>query len=54
VIGTADRVIPPAEQLFMAHRAGARITTVNASHLSPISQPGTVTSVILAAAGATS
>jgi pimeloyl-ACP methyl ester carboxylesterase len=54
VIGTADHVIPPAEQLFMAQRAGAHITRVDASHLSLISQPGTVTSVILAAARATS
>ena len=54
VIGTADHVIPPAEQLFMAQRAGAHITEVNASHLSLISQPGTVTRVILAAARATS
>ncbi len=54
VIGTADHVIPPAEQLFMAQRAGAHITEVSASHLSLISQPGTVTRVILAAARATS
>jgi pimeloyl-ACP methyl ester carboxylesterase len=54
VIGTADHVIPPAEQLFMANRAHARITTVDASHLSLISQPGTVTRVILDAARATS
>jgi pimeloyl-ACP methyl ester carboxylesterase len=54
VIGTADHVIPPAEQLFMAQRAGAHMTRVNASHLSLISQPGTVTRVILAAARATS
>jgi len=54
VIGTADHVIPPAEQLFMAQRAGAHITEVNASHLSLISQPGTVTRVILVAARATS
>jgi pimeloyl-ACP methyl ester carboxylesterase len=54
VIGTADHVIPPAEQLFMAQRAGAHITEVNASHLSLISQPDTVTRVIRAAARATS
>jgi pimeloyl-ACP methyl ester carboxylesterase len=53
VIGTADQVIPPAEQLFMANRAHARITEVNAGHLSLISDPGAVTSVILAAARAT-
>ncbi len=54
VIGTADHVIPPAEQLFMAQRAGAHITEVNASHLSLISQTDTVTRVIRAAARATS
>ena len=49
VIGTADHVIPPAEQLFMAKRAGARITEVNAPHLSMISDPGLVTRVIVQA-----
>jgi pimeloyl-ACP methyl ester carboxylesterase len=54
LIGTADHVIPPAEQLFMAHRAKAHIVMVNASHLSMISQPTAVTDLILAAARATS
>jgi pimeloyl-ACP methyl ester carboxylesterase len=54
VIGTADHVIPPAEQLIMAHRAGARITEIKAPHLSMISDPGVVTQVILNAARATS
>jgi len=54
VIGTADRVLPPAEQLFMAQRAKAHITDVNAGHLSLISNPGTVTQVIIKAARATS
>lgn len=54
LIGTADRVIPPAEQLFMAPRAKAHIVTVNASHLSMISQPTAVTDLIIAAAKATS
>jgi len=52
VIGTADHVIPPAEQLFMATRAHAHITQVDAPHLSMVSNPGTVTRVILAAAHA--
>ncbi|MGH3399265.1 MAG: alpha/beta hydrolase, partial [Streptosporangiaceae bacterium] len=39
IIGTADRVITPAEQLFMAHRAHAHITKVHAPHLSMIFQP---------------
>jgi pimeloyl-ACP methyl ester carboxylesterase len=47
IIGTADHVIPPAEQVVMAHRAGAHITEINAPHLSMISDPGAVTSVIL-------
>jgi pimeloyl-ACP methyl ester carboxylesterase len=49
VVGTADHVIPPAEQLAMATRAGSHITKVNASHLSMISHPELVTDVILAA-----
>lgn len=52
VVGTADHVIPPAEQLFMATRAYAHITEVDAPHLSMISNPGTVTQVILNAARA--
>ena len=54
VIGTADRVIPPAELTFMAKRAGAHITEVNAGHLSLISEPETVAQVIEQAAKATS
>jgi pimeloyl-ACP methyl ester carboxylesterase len=53
VIGTADRVIPPAELTFMAKRAGARITDVSAGHLSLISEPSAVTRVILQAVRAT-
>jgi pimeloyl-ACP methyl ester carboxylesterase len=53
VIGTADRVIPPAELTFMAQRAGAHITDVNAGHLSLISRANTVTKVIVDAASAT-
>jgi hypothetical protein len=30
VVGTADHIITPAEQLFMAHRAHAHITEINA------------------------
>ena len=50
VIGTNDKVIPPAEQLAMAQRAGAHITEISAPHLSMISDPGAVTRVILNAA----
>ncbi|WP_327371153.1 alpha/beta fold hydrolase [Streptomyces sp. NBC_01217] len=53
VVGTADHVIPPAEQLAMANRAGAHITEVNAGHLSLITRPGVVTDVIRDAARAT-
>ena len=53
IVGTADHVIPPAEQLFMAKRAGAHVTEVHAPHLSMISNPGVVTETIIAAAQAT-
>jgi pimeloyl-ACP methyl ester carboxylesterase len=50
VIGTKDHAIPVAAQQFMAKRAHARVTEINASHLSMISQPHNVTTVIEAAA----
>jgi pimeloyl-ACP methyl ester carboxylesterase len=54
VVGTADRAIPPAELIAMAHAANARITLVpHAPHLSMVSNPGVVTSVIIKAARAT-
>ena len=53
VIGTGDRVIPPAELTFMAKRAGAHITEVDAGHLSLISKAPVVTGVILEAVQAT-
>ena len=43
VVGTADHAIPPALQLAMANTAHAHITKVDASHLSMISHPDTVT-----------
>ena len=49
VIGTADHVIPPAEQVVMAKRAGSHVTEIKAPHLSMISDPGAVTRVILEA-----
>jgi pimeloyl-ACP methyl ester carboxylesterase len=52
VIGTADKLLPPAEQEIMAHRAGSHITTVNAPHLSMVAKPGVVTDVIEQAARA--
>jgi len=54
VVGTADHAIPPALQLAMANTAHAHITKVDASHLSMISNPDTVTDVILKAVRATS
>ena len=54
IIGTADHVIPPAGQLFMAQRADANITEIDAPHLSMIADPGAVAAVIIQAAQATS
>jgi pimeloyl-ACP methyl ester carboxylesterase len=54
VVGTADQVLPPAQQTFMAKRAGAHITDVNAGHLSMIADPEAVAQVIEQAAQATS
>jgi pimeloyl-ACP methyl ester carboxylesterase len=54
VVGTADHAIPLALQLAMASAAHAHITRVDAGHLSMISDPGTVTNVILQAVRATS
>ncbi len=54
VIGLNNNVVTPAEQLFMAKRAGAHITEINAPHLSMISNPRVVASVIIQAAQATS
>src|SRR5215469_718198 len=50
IIGTADHVIPLAEQLFMAKRAHAHITEINAPHLSMITAPYAVARVITDAA----
>ena len=43
-------MIPPAQQRFMAERAGAQIVEVNAGHLSMVAAPGPVTDVIERAA----
>jgi pimeloyl-ACP methyl ester carboxylesterase len=50
VIGTEDRVIPPATQRRMAERAGATITEAAGSHVSMVSQPQVTIDAILAAA----
>jgi pimeloyl-ACP methyl ester carboxylesterase len=53
VLGTIDRAIPPAIELFMAQRMHAHITRVHAGHLSMIADPAAVAGVITAAARAT-
>jgi pimeloyl-ACP methyl ester carboxylesterase len=50
VVGTEDRVIPPAVQRSMAERAGATISEVAASHVSMVSHPDVAIAAILAAA----
>jgi pimeloyl-ACP methyl ester carboxylesterase len=52
VIGTEDRVIPPANQRSTAERAGATITEVEASHVSMVSHPKAAIDAILAAVAA--
>lgn len=50
LVGTADHVLPPAEQRFMAARARATTVEVDASHLSMVSRPNQVTRLITQAA----
>ena len=52
VVGTEDRVIPPATQRHMAERAGATITEVAGSHVSMVSHPQVAIDAIVAAADA--
>jgi pimeloyl-ACP methyl ester carboxylesterase len=52
VVGTEDRVIPPATQRSMAERAGSTITEVAASHVSMVSHPSVALAAILAAVAA--
>jgi pimeloyl-ACP methyl ester carboxylesterase len=53
LIGTADRVIPPAEQQIMAARAGAHVVKIKAPHLSMVYRPTVVTGLVITAATAT-
>jgi pimeloyl-ACP methyl ester carboxylesterase len=53
LIGTADHVIPAAQQQAMSTHAGAQISTVNAGHLSLVTRPNAVIQVIEAAVDAT-
>jgi pimeloyl-ACP methyl ester carboxylesterase len=50
-VSTDDRTINPDLQRFMAKRMGAETIEVKASHLSLISQPDIIASLILKAAG---
>jgi pimeloyl-ACP methyl ester carboxylesterase len=50
-VSTEDRTINPDLERFMAKRMGAKTIEVKASHLSLISQPDTITELILDAAG---
>ena len=52
IISPSDFVIGPSGERFMAERAGATITEVEASHAIMISQPQVVADVILAAVAA--
>jgi pimeloyl-ACP methyl ester carboxylesterase len=52
LIGTEDKVIPPAEQVVMAARAKAHVVKVKSSHVSLISHPAAVADLIETAAGA--
>lgn len=53
LIGTADRVITPAQQQAMSTNAGAHISTVDTGHLSLITRPSAVADVIETAVDAT-
>src|SRR6202046_1599763 len=52
VIGTEDRVIPPATQRTMAERAGSAITETAGSHVSMVSHPKAAIAAIQAAVDA--
>ena len=49
VVGTEDRVIPPATQQRMAERAGSTISEVAGSHVSMVSHPAAAIDAVLAA-----
>jgi pimeloyl-ACP methyl ester carboxylesterase len=50
MVATADQLIPPEAQHFMARRAGAHITEIRASHAIALIQPVAVAEQIAAAA----
>ncbi|MFC4034493.1 alpha/beta fold hydrolase [Streptomyces polygonati] len=53
LIGRQDKLIPPAEQQVMAKHAGSHVRLINSSHVSPVSHPQAVASLINTAAQAT-
>jgi pimeloyl-ACP methyl ester carboxylesterase len=53
VIATADQVIPPEAQQFMAQRAGAHTTEICGSHAIAMTQPAAVARQITTAAAGT-
>jgi len=50
VVGAKDRIIPIADQLAMAKNAGARVTQIDAPHLSMVTNDRAVYDVIVKAA----
>jgi pimeloyl-ACP methyl ester carboxylesterase len=50
LIGTADKVLPPAEQRVMAARAGSHVVKIDAPHLSMVAKPSAVADLITDAA----
>ncbi len=50
LLGTQDLIIPAAQQLFMAERAGATIVEVDSGHLTMITHPAETTDLIITAA----
>jgi pimeloyl-ACP methyl ester carboxylesterase len=46
IVGTQDKIITPDAQRSMANNAGARIAEVDASHVSMVSRPDVVVTVI--------
>ena len=54
IVATADQVIPPGGQRFMARRAGAHSIEMDASHAISLTQPAAVAGHIAAAASSAS
>jgi len=54
IVATADQVIPPGGQRFMARRAGAHSIEMDASHAIALTQPAAVAGQIAAAASSAS